>query len=375
MRMDCSRTKELLSEYIDGLPDKELEAEVRDHLLQCGGCRNELEAMKAVVREIGSLEKVKAPDSFLADLHVRMEKDSWFLKIKKFLSMPARFGIPVELATLATTVVLAFFIFHIVQMMPLKGPADLKDKKAESEIGSGDSEPVSGSGMRASEQGVKTDKIMSAPLKKQKIDAVKAMPSTPLELPTAVTSKAAEQDQMSGYRAVGKMTAPAKVIEPIKMVLLLKPAGGIMALSSESREDVQKPAEKAARMPAPVRLQARTKAGAAEVKQRDEALSGEKSYEEEKPPVYQERLLPDIEESVKNAGGTLLKTDINMETNQPEYLLIQIPGRDYPKLAEKLAQFGQVQTPSAEDATRYNEPVQVRLQIVTTGSGIPFPQK
>jgi len=227
--MDCSRTKELLSEYIDGLLDKDNEAFVRDHHLQCGDCRNEFESMKAVIREIGSLDKIKAPDDFLAALHGRMEKESWFHKVKNLLFMPARIRIPVELATLATTVVLAFFIFHIVQLMPLKGPVDIKDKKAGSEIGSGDSETVAGSGMKASDQAFKTDRIMPAPLKKQKSGKVKAMPAAPLELPAAVTSKEAEPDQISGYGSAGKMSAPVKVMEPIKMVLLLKPAGGIMA--------------------------------------------------------------------------------------------------------------------------------------------------
>jgi hypothetical protein len=354
--MDCSRTKELISEYIDGLLDREQEAEVKDHLLQCGDCRDEFESMKAVVREIGSLDRVEAPDSFLADLHGRMEKDSWFEKVKNILSMPARIKIPVELATLATTVVLAFFIFHIVQLMPLKGPADLpvdlKDKKSEVEIRSGETASGTDSGTKATEQIPVTDKIMPAPQKKQKIDALKAMPAAPPEPPAVKASKAT--------------SAPSGISEPLQMLLLLRPAGGIMGLSPESKSVDEKPMGKAARIPAPVQHQARAKADMAEVKSKNEALLAGKTYEEkEKPVVYKERLLAGIEECIRNAGGAILKTDINKETNQPEYLLVEIPSHNYQKLAEKLAEFGKVQTPFAGDVSQFKEPVQIRIRIVS----------
>lgn len=365
--MDCSRTKELLSDYIDGILDKEHESLVRDHLLQCGDCRNELESMKAVIREIGSLDKVKAPGDFLAALHGRMERESWFQKVKNFLFMPARIRIPVELATLATTVVLAFFIFHIVQFIPLKGPADLKDKKVETEIRSSESAPISDSGPKASGQALKADRIMPEPPKKQNSVTVKAMPATPLMPPAAEAPKAIDADQLVGYGKTEAVHASPESRKPLEMVLLLEPSGGKESLSSDSRKDVQKVAEKTSQMPAPVRLQARTKAGAAEVTGRDETPPAGKSYEaKDNTILYKEGLFENIGEHIKNAGGILLKTDMNKDTGQPEYLLIEIQSHNYLKLIEKLAGFGKVQAPVSGDSGQTGEPVQVRIRIISS---------
>jgi hypothetical protein len=366
LKTDCSRIKELISEYIDGLLDKEKEAEVKDHLLRCGDCRNEFEEMKAVILEIGSLDRVKAPEGFLADLHGRIEKDSWLQKVKNFLSMPARIRIPVELATLATTVVLAFFILHIVQMMPLKSPAVIEDKKSEVEIRSNEAAPVSGSRTKEPARIAATDKIMPALQKKQEVGAREAIPAASPD-PNAVKElKTLKEDNMIGYGKSEANSMPDEIKEPVKIVLLLKPFGGMMAKSPESKDTVEKPAEKTARIPAPIQLQTRAKAGIAEIQSRDEALPAAKSSEEkEKPVVNWEGLFLDIEKQINNAGGIVLKKDVNKETNQPEYILIEIPGQSYPKLAEKLSEFGKVQTFFEEEAGRYNELVQIRIRIVS----------
>jgi hypothetical protein len=360
--MNCYRTKELLSEYIDGLLDKEQESLVRDHLLLCGDCRDEFESMKAVVREMGSLDKIKAPDDFLAALHGRMERESWFQKVKNFLFMPARIRIPVELATLATTVVLAFFIFHIVQLMPLKSPSDLKDKKPEPEIRSSEGMPAAGSGIKQPEPVDVTDNIMAPPLKKQK--------ALPPELPAVKTFKSEETDHIQEYVKTLTAAQPAKRREPLQVLLLLEPVEEKENLSPEIKENAklynEKQAKEETAVPAPVRLQARTKAGAAELMSRDETPPAGKSFEAKGNTIpYKEGLLENIREHIKNAGGTLLKTDMNNDTGQPEYLLIEISGQNYPKLIEKLAGFGKVQTPVAGDPGQSGEPVQVRIRIVS----------
>lgn len=354
--MNCSRIKELLSEYLDGQLDKEQEALVKDHLLLCGDCRDEFESMKAVVREMGSLNTVKAPDDFLESLHGRIKKDSWFQKIKSFLFTPDKFRIPVELATLATAVVIAFFIFHIVPPVispkiplktPLKSQMGLKDEKAAGGIQPNENAPAVAV-IKPSETKAVSDKNMPEPRKKQEL---------------------LKQDYQRSEPASVRETATYKISEPLQIVLLLEPSSEKESLSSERKEDAKFYSEnqekKETTLPAPVRLQARTKAGAAEVKSKDEVLPVEKLYvAKEKPVVYRKGPLPDIGEHIKNAGGSILKTDINNETGQPEYLLIEIPDQNYRKLIEKLAELGKIQTPVEGDPGQSMEPVQVRIRII-----------
>jgi hypothetical protein len=170
----------------------------------------------------------------------------------------------------------------------------------------------------------------------------------------------------------GGSPAPAKIDEPLQMVLVLKPVVEKEAVTRERKGDVnsnsEKPDDKDANIVSPARFQAQPKAGMAEIKSKAEALSVgklEKSYKaEEKVPDYEEALLLNIKEHIKSAGGSILKTDINKETGQPEYLLIEISGQEYQKLIEKLGEFGKIQMPPDGDVGQSNQPVQVRLHIL-----------
>jgi hypothetical protein len=131
--MRCARVKGLLSDYVDGLLDPERAALVQKHVAQCGKCQKELESLQALIHELRSLEPVKAPEGFLSGLHERLEQDSWFTRLKAFLTIPARIRIPMEMATLATTIIIAFFIFHL---MPFNTSRQLPGTPMEKTIAS-----------------------------------------------------------------------------------------------------------------------------------------------------------------------------------------------------------------------------------------------
>ena len=378
--MNCSRIKELFSESIDGRLDKEQEALVKDHLLLCGDCRYEFESMKAVIREMGSLDTIKAPDDFLISLHGRIKSESWFQKIKAFLFIPSRIRLPVELATLATAVVIAFFIFHIVPpgispkiplKTPLKSQMGLKDEKSVGGIQSNENAPAVAV-IKPSETKAVSDKSVPAPQKKQNHYDREPLSAPPSELPATQALRAAEADNIPMPGKTEGFPVPAKINEPLQLVLALKSVYEKEAVVGKIKEDVnlspEKPGDKEKDIAASARFQMKTNALVVEAKGKGESPSGEKlkkSYEaEEKGFAFQEELLLNIKEYIKNAGGTILKTDISKETNQPEYLLIEISGYNYQKLVEKLGEFGKIQTPITGDVSQFKQPIQVRLHIL-----------
>jgi len=354
--MNCSRTKEMFSDYIDGLLDKEQESLVNDHLLLCGDCRDEFESMKAIVREMGSLDTIKAPDDFLVSLHGRIKSDSWFQKVKAFLFIPARLRIPVELATLATAVVIGFFIFHVVPPVPLsnttplKSQTGLKDEKPVGVIRLNENAPA-GADVKSIETRAVSDKNLSESRKKRE----------PLK-----------QDYQRSEPASSPVTATYKINEPLQLVLALKPVFEKEPVSQGKKDDAgmyqEKPEEKEADKAAPAQFKTQAMPRIAESMSSAEAPAGEKlkkSYkEEEKSVSYKEGLLFNIKEHIKSAGGSILKTDMNKETGQPEYLLIEIPGQNYQKLVEKLGESGKIQTPLAGDVSQSKQPIQVRLHLL-----------
>jgi len=111
----CDRIKKLLSEYIDGVLDAQTGSLVEEHLLECKDCKDERDALNTLIKGLGALDTVKPPGDFLERVHERVKGDSLLEKIKRLLFIPARIKIPVEMAALATTAVLVFIVFSLIQ--------------------------------------------------------------------------------------------------------------------------------------------------------------------------------------------------------------------------------------------------------------------
>ena len=86
--MDCARIKEMLSEYMDGTLDESSRPRVEDHLSTCKACKEEYEALKAMVHELSSLEPVEAPEDFLRQVHERIGRESGLQRFIKALFIP-----------------------------------------------------------------------------------------------------------------------------------------------------------------------------------------------------------------------------------------------------------------------------------------------
>jgi hypothetical protein len=111
--MECLRVKELLSDYLDGNLDTQSVAQLEMHLSGCPGCRQQLDALRALVSELNQLEPVKPPHDFLDQIYERLEPRSWLDTIVKKLFFPLRIKIPLELATAAVMAVIIVGVIGI----------------------------------------------------------------------------------------------------------------------------------------------------------------------------------------------------------------------------------------------------------------------
>lgn len=64
--MDCTRLSHLLSAYIDGELDAEEKRQIRQHLINCRQCNDDLEQSKEIHHILGRLESVKPSYDFSA---------------------------------------------------------------------------------------------------------------------------------------------------------------------------------------------------------------------------------------------------------------------------------------------------------------------
>lgn len=150
--MECTRTEDLLSSYLDGdLPDREREGIV-EHLRQCPRCAEEERALKETLSLLRNLPAETAPPGLLEGVRRRIGTERAAVPLWKKLFLPAHIKIPLEAAAVALIFLLAY---GIQKEMPAT-------KVPPSPIASIESEkPESGTGMRADRQ--KTDALRKRP--------------------------------------------------------------------------------------------------------------------------------------------------------------------------------------------------------------------
>jgi hypothetical protein len=140
--MECARTWDRLSAYLDGdLPEKEREG-IAQHLRQCARCAEEERALKETLTLLRNLPARKAPPELLEGVRRRIGKEQAKTPLWKKLFLPAHIKIPLE----AAAVVLVFLLAYGVQkeMPSSKAPPPLPA------VGSGKTE--TGAGLRENRQ-------------------------------------------------------------------------------------------------------------------------------------------------------------------------------------------------------------------------------
>jgi hypothetical protein len=114
LKTECTNIRPLLSEYIDGMLDASEMSAVRGHLHACKDCNREYEALNSLLRKMGDIQAVKAPDDFLAKVHEKInERPSPMDRIRDLFDF-SRIRIPIEAAAFALTAVLILSLFYIL---------------------------------------------------------------------------------------------------------------------------------------------------------------------------------------------------------------------------------------------------------------------
>jgi hypothetical protein len=116
--MECKQATDLLSLFIDDALDKDTRESLHEHLQVCHHCRSELDTLQSLVKSVGSLGMLKAPEDFLEKLHVSTKEaasDSWLKELFHFLFYPLHIKIPVEIVSIASVAIILFSLFHAVE--------------------------------------------------------------------------------------------------------------------------------------------------------------------------------------------------------------------------------------------------------------------
>ena len=336
--MECSQIKELLSDYMDGILDKETADLVEKHLETCKDCREELASLRAISEELSSLESVEAPADFLNKVHERIEQRSWVSRVVRRLLVPTRFKIPFQLATAAAMAVLVFSLFNVMQSEKQIVGVPFQSKKAKT-----DKPPA-------------TDSLEPAPVER----TYQAQP------------------------ALQKAVMPEKLAErkPIELVLLLKretpsrvyPPGegpesedaepGAGALEKEKPPAAQTPSGKRTKQAA-----RKPKSGTAWIHEKQQPpvppsreFVGSMDAEAGKPSLSL-GVLSELNRLVELEGGRVI-AEGDEGVSPTQYLNAEIPGKNYRSFLDKVGRLGVLRSSPSAIPLGDREMIQVRIRII-----------
>src|SRR4030067_2482762 len=106
--MECARTWDRLSAFLDGdLPKKEREG-IAQHLRQCARCAEEERALKETSSLLRNLPAGQAPPELLEGVRLRIAKEKSKTPLWKKLFLPAHIKIPLEAAAVVLVFLLAY---------------------------------------------------------------------------------------------------------------------------------------------------------------------------------------------------------------------------------------------------------------------------
>lgn len=314
--MECAKIEELLSDYIDGTLDARTKSLVEEHLSTCKDCKQDLDSLKSAIKELGSLDAVKAPKDFLNQVHERIERRSWFFHLLRILFIPIRFKIPLHFAAVATTAIFVFVIFHAMQ--PLTQLEDEPTVSGQIKIAK---KPVAD----AVKPSTKRDAFKTKQVLKEEAPA-DIDEKKPIELALLIPKKAPETPATMFY-------APRKKEAGL-------PAPGVRAGESMVEEK-----EQAAALPSKERFGAKCEAVAI--------------------VSYLKKTLIKVKEDINLLEGKVLSIVYDKQTGSPECMTVEIPAKNYNAFLEKVNQIGMLQPPFPTVPTKDQKRVQIRIRFLS----------
>jgi hypothetical protein len=336
--MNCTQIRELLSEYMDGMLDKEPKDLVKKHLETCKDCREELASLRAISEELGSLEAVEAPTDFLKKVHKRIEQRSRISRVIRSLFIPTRFKIPFQLATAAAMAVLVFSLFNVMQSEKQIGGVPFQSKNARTE------KPPA------------TDSLEPVPVDR-------TYRTQPTLQEAAIPEKPAERKPIELVLLL-KREAPSTVHSPGEAFEAEDAETGAGALEKEKPAAAQTPIGKRTKQAA---RKAESRTGWIDEKRQPPVppsggFAGSKDLGAGKSP-FSIQALSKLNRLVELEGGRVI-AEGDEEVSPPQYLTAEIPAKNYRSFLDKVGRLGVLRSSPPAIPLGDRKMIQVRIQLI-----------
>lgn len=317
--MECARCKELLSDYIDGILDARTNKLLEEHLLVCKGCREDLDSLRALVQEMGSLESLEAPGDFLEKVHERIEQRSKLGQILRKLFVPVRIKVPLELATVTVMAILILAVVNFQQ--------PIKQEIAHSPLDS--------------------DRLICA--KKAKVDAVQPTP------------------KMEAYKPIPsfeKTTAELSETESkiIELVLLAKTESFSSAYAPSAAKGLAQTSRKRTGTIDEERMDVSSYAETG-ISRQAVSTAETKSREVKQEKRADDTLLK-VRGLIERVDGKIISIEYEKQTEQPQSIHLEIPTKHYNSFCDGLRDIALLQTTPSPISEKDQKVIQILIRLI-----------
>jgi hypothetical protein len=197
---ECEQIGDLFSELHDRRLDGEIEKAAREHLHNCSCCREEFKWYGITVQALTQLERVRPPDDFLDQLHVRLQTCSptfsFLESFRNLLSTFPQLPVPVGVTALTFVVAVAWAVYSYAP--PVSLPTGGMKSVAYAPSGTQENAELTGNKawpttpesrpghmMPRTQEGAAMDRATGSPLHMTRPQALaKSLTSAPLAIPT-----------------------------------------------------------------------------------------------------------------------------------------------------------------------------------------------
>jgi len=110
--MKCEHVQEKLSEYLDGLLDRDTSGLIQSHLASCPHCQAEIQALTEAKRAVAGLPVIEPPSGFSQRVMGRVREEADRRNLFRRLFLPMRIKIPIHALALILVGGIAVYLYQ-----------------------------------------------------------------------------------------------------------------------------------------------------------------------------------------------------------------------------------------------------------------------
>jgi len=116
--MNCQEVREIASDYLDQRLAPPQTLSLEEHLGGCSGCREAVEALRATVSLIGSLEEIETTPDFLPAVNRKIDRAGKMERLRAWIAGPINIKVSLEITGLLFVSITAFYLYQKSPELP-----------------------------------------------------------------------------------------------------------------------------------------------------------------------------------------------------------------------------------------------------------------